>query len=430
MSVSDSPVLEARWGSRTAAQLEGYFQRNRLTEFALVAAVAAVILAVSWFRTAHLDVGTPAYTQPSNHHKFIYIATHGLEGYNIAPFCHRILMPLLVRALPLDIRTGFILVSLLSVMGTSILCYYIAKKMGWPQPYPLMAMLLFLNLGWHVRYTLWNFWNIDPLLYVLVAGSVYALLNGKYVIASLLLALGVATKEVALLALPLFFTLCAKSLWDWKHLRRAILMALPPLLLFVSLQLAIPRKNNDAAYVNSLPFEVTNVFWGKVSQISATEMVKAVFVDWRLKELRSNPVNAVRSYTTIPWGVALVLPFLAIRRNRDLFIRFSPLILAAYALLVITSDTERLLTFAFLPAVLLSLNGLGQIVRWTGIEPVVLLPLLVALPLLSLLSKGLGGGTLPSLPFDLQLVVCIVYIGFAAWRTTAAQAPAAAGPTV
>ena len=81
-----------------------------------------VVLALTgglWCRTSLLTADHPWFSEPWDHHKYIYMATHGLFELRVAPFCWRIGLPTLVKALPLPVEAAFMLVAFSSVAGAA-----------------------------------------------------------------------------------------------------------------------------------------------------------------------------------------------------------------------------------------------------------------------------------------------------------------------
>src|SRR5260370_21077946 len=165
--------------------------------------------------------------------------------FHIAPFCWRLLAPLLVHLLPLQTPLGFLLVSFISMVGTATLVYYIAKQMAWCGPYPLLALLLFFGPTFFLRQPAYSFLNVDPLAYFLVTFAIWAVVSRRTFLFVVSLTLGVATKESALFAAPLFYSLNANRIIDIPWLRRAILAVTPAVAVLIAICLFIPAWNKD-----------------------------------------------------------------------------------------------------------------------------------------------------------------------------------------
>ena len=114
--------------------------------------------------------------------------------FHIAPFCWRVLEPLLVHLLPLPTPVGFLVVCFFSMVGTATLVYYIAKQMGWAEPYPLLAVLLFFVPTYVSRQLAYDFWNVDPLEFFLVSLAMLAIVSQRTILFVVALTLAVAAK--------------------------------------------------------------------------------------------------------------------------------------------------------------------------------------------------------------------------------------------
>src|SRR5260370_10549079 len=210
--------------------------------------LSAVLTGLVFSFTRPLDANAPEFSLPWNHHKYIYMAEGHVFDFHIAPFCWRLLAPLLVYLLPLPTPLGFLLVSFISMVGTATLVYYIAKQMAWCGPYPLLALFLFFVPTFVVRQQAYSFLNVDPLAYFLVTLAIWAVVSRRTFLFVVSLMLGVATKESALFAAPLFYSLNANRIIDIPWLRRAILAVTPADALLVAICPSIPVRHDDPPY--------------------------------------------------------------------------------------------------------------------------------------------------------------------------------------
>lgn len=174
------------------------------------------------------------------------------------PFAYRILGPYIVGLLPLDDATAFYAVSVALSLALSVLFYlFLCAQGNAPNRAFVAALLLVLN-RWVFGQTVWNFFQVNDLLaLVLLLLSIWALLAGRWWLYGLAFLLGALTREVALLAIPVALVL----LWERRRLAREwrsfVLASLPGLAAFVLIRLLVPAWGTGlfeafAAYVSKL----------------------------------------------------------------------------------------------------------------------------------------------------------------------------------
>ena len=89
--------------------------RSARCELLLVSLLSALLLAVAFFTTDRITAGSIWYPMNGfDHHRYIAMATGNLFDFNLAPFCWRILDPMLVRLQPFGVEEGFLAVTLIS----------------------------------------------------------------------------------------------------------------------------------------------------------------------------------------------------------------------------------------------------------------------------------------------------------------------------
>jgi len=89
-----------------------------------------------------LAPGDPEYSQPYDHHKFIYMATQNPFGYHIADACRRVAVPFVAGLLPLPILRSFFLLAYLSISLTGVIVYYLAKAAGFSREWAFCRTLM------------------------------------------------------------------------------------------------------------------------------------------------------------------------------------------------------------------------------------------------------------------------------------------------
>lgn len=338
--------------------------RRRRGAFLIPCGIAAVVVAGLALRVHPMDEKHPGYEKLDDHHKYVFMAENGPFSFHVAPFCWRPGMPALVRALPFDTQTGFRILTVASLWGTAVAFFYLARAVECGVATALFAVLTFLSTGWATKYPLLDFWLPDAAALLLVTLVVLCAFTNRFALGTVLLVVGVLFKESVLFAGLLFLTVpLPAASWRRRLLKGAVLLA-PAAATLLALRLAIPARNDDAAYLRGLPQRLTEVDRGRASYDYA-EQVKRVAGD-RWRDVSLNTLESIHSYTVGSFGVLPVcLALAAPRRNLRLLARTSPFIALTYLQLLVATDTQRLLVLATPIVILMALNGLEVLLgRW------------------------------------------------------------------
>jgi len=264
-----------------------------------------------------------------DHHHYID-AARGPIGCDTPPFCWRILKPSLARLLPFDLQTSNFVLTIIALHLVGVLMFVLARRYGFDFFPSLLGMIMFFTLKSATYFNVWDFWLTDPFAFVAILGCVHAILSDEDEMFALFLAIGVLSKESALFALPLYYTLKTSKLVDVPRFKRTILYGSPAVVVMFAVRVAIPAPGYD---VVSLLFEIG------IPRI-----------------IGLSPAD-VGHYLFGTFGILIVLSAYAINENSELFIRWSPLIVAAFAQLLVASNEARLVVIAFPPFILGALYG-------------------------------------------------------------------------
>src|SRR5438132_9007285 len=111
----------------------------------------------------------------------------------------RLLGPIIVRALPLDVQDGFFVLTTVSLGLTALLTWMAARELVAEERRALAAIPLLFG-SWVVAPNLREFGLIDPLAWAFVAGAWLATVRKQWWLAAGIAALGVVAKEGVALA--------------------------------------------------------------------------------------------------------------------------------------------------------------------------------------------------------------------------------------
>ncbi len=385
----------------------------RCRECGVAAAVAAVCLALGLVRTSRLTPEHPGFTEPADHHKYIHMAEHGPRGFYVAPFCHRIGVPMLARWLPVPARAGFLLIAGAGVAATAMVVYLLCRSFGFAPNLALLDLVLFFSMGWATRYPIHDFWLPDAAALFLTTLAIWCCRARRPLLLTMALACGVLVKESVLVAAPLALTLGDHASPFSKRVAWFFAAALPAIAILVALRFAIPARNDDPAYVRTLSPTLAQIDqpgeryddWSRFEQIARRRL--------------GVTLSDLHAYSVGTFGMLpLLLPLFDLRRNLRLLVRFLPFVLPVYLQLLLATDTQRLLILAFPVIILMSLGGVERLTRVRGVRPEVPALLVVALLGLNLLDPQRIAA-----PVRLQAAF-IAVAAVAAWLTRREADPA------
>ncbi len=113
---------------------------------------------------------TLQWDRPVDFHKYHWMAERPFTLHT-APFCYRILVPLLVWALPVDPLRGFVLVSALSLIVLQVAVYSVARFTGCGPLASLAGLLTVVGTGPVTHGALSGYPSVDPPVWCMVAFS-------------------------------------------------------------------------------------------------------------------------------------------------------------------------------------------------------------------------------------------------------------------
>ncbi len=334
--------------------------RSAWRERLLVAALALLAVIGLMARSDMLEAGHPNFERPWDHHKYIHMADGAVFDFRVAPFCWRVGIPWIVSVSPLEHRDSFLIIAALGIIAAGLMLYYAARRYGFSPQLSTAGMLLFFSLGWATKYNLMHFWLSDAAALGMVGAVILLTLERRILWAAALLTIGVLVKESIIFVAPLLYTLRARRLWDGRLLLQSILYTLPALALLIAIRNAIPMGNGDASYLASLPENLRAVHHG-VSDFDLAYL-------WRehgLQRLTAPSLLNLKEMSIWSWGpLVLLIPFFVLRRPREIFLRFLPLFILAYAQILLASNVQRLVLLASAAVILPGLAVLQQWGRW------------------------------------------------------------------
>jgi hypothetical protein len=196
-------------------------RRSAIVEHVAVTVLASMVTLVWLLTGEQLTYSNPIFPEPWDHHKYLAMASGGIGDFHIAPFCWRIGKPLLAKALPFELQTGFIVITVASVALIAVLVYDLARAYDHTASLAVAGMLLFLSLEWGPKFFLFDFWLPDSLVALLMTAAILAAVTRRQFAFAVLLVAGVTVKECMLFVAPLYYTLNTRRWFDPRLLRSA-----------------------------------------------------------------------------------------------------------------------------------------------------------------------------------------------------------------
>jgi hypothetical protein len=330
--------------------------------------------------TARLVPGDVWFAHPGDHHIYRWMAENGPIDFHVAPWGWRPTVPWLALALPIGIKAGFQLVTSVCLIVTASLMYVVGRGFGFQRAEALAGVVLFLGLGYAVRFNLYDFWLPDATAFLFVALAVVLIQRRADPSLALCLAVGVAAKESVLLVVGLCYGLRADRPFDVQTAKRAALVALPALAVLAAIRLGIDPHNGDPGYLRSFP----DVIWLNAKRLPSYSFspVLSETLSARVTALAPTVTKALSAFGLLIGGLAVV----GAATRRQLALRFAPFLALVFAQLLFAGDTQRLVVLAFPAVIVLALAGGVSLCRWAGVSTVWLLLAALAFLALSIAS--------------------------------------------
>jgi hypothetical protein len=248
------------------------------------------------------------------------------QGYRInGPLGWRILAPTIVRLIPLPFSVSFSVATFLWLWMDCMLLYAILRRYQFGVGWSVFGVLMLHTLYWFIPFLVEEPYLVDSLAMGFILLAIYAALCRRPTLFLFALTFGVLAKESVLFTAPLWFTLgCERD-----RVRKAVLLALPAVLVLLVLRIAIPGTGYNYAELPGI-----------------------------IIPLRIAAAEPITEY--VPFGV---LPLLALGspRLREIAQRYAPYVALVYLQVLFAGDTGRLLVIAFPPVVLLAVDGTRRI---------------------------------------------------------------------
>jgi hypothetical protein len=266
------------------------------------------------------------------------------RGTHAPPYCYRILVPTMARAVPLPPTKSFRVLTILFAWGAGVLIYYMLRSMGHGRFFSVMGIVLFHSLNFGTKFVLFDFWLADPALFFFSALAMLCMMRGATAGLTTALCLAVLSKESALFLLPLVYSMRAKRIFDRRALAYAAAVSIAPLAICVLLRVFVPAS-------------------GPYSPL-------ALLRQFGTGRMSSDLAALVRGGTLGTWGILALLLFLLGLRNRvDFALRGLPFLVLVYAQPLFAANVDRLLVYGFPVVIPIAAAGLERLALAARLGP-------------------------------------------------------------
>jgi hypothetical protein len=215
-----------------------------------------VLIGLLWVRTAKLVPSDPAYNLPRDHHMYAFMATYPVGSLHVAPWGWRLLGPAFARLFPGSVTVGFQLLAVGALSLTALAMFLVVRRLGFDRRLAIIGVVLFLSLGYAVKFNLYDFWLTDPLAFFFVAAALLCVVLRFDIGFAICLAIGVLSKESVFFVVGLHYGLRAKRPVDPHAALNTLLLALPAIAVLIGVRTAIPSWNGRPSYLASLPLPI------------------------------------------------------------------------------------------------------------------------------------------------------------------------------
>jgi len=325
-----------------------YQNKEVYLEFVVVTLIIAFYLTVIVLTISPLVPSHPDFANPTwDHHMYIEMAKNPIVVFKQtinAPYCYRILMPILCWLMPFDLTLNFQILTMLCLFFTGLILYIILKEF-YSKILSLAGLTLFYSSHWTARFLIFDFWLTDSMAFFFILLCFFAIVKSNIMLYCVSLFLGVLSKEIVLFTIPVlliseYMNINQKSIFNKRYVLRCLYAVLPGFILYIAIRLIIRQPNSE--YISIFPFDLR-------------EINKFILT-------LSNPIYYY-IYTFSTWGI-ICSTFPLLNRKSILLKwlkQYGVFIGLIYCQLLIATDNERILIAGFFPIILLTVSGMERV---------------------------------------------------------------------
>lgn len=322
-----------------------------------LAKVSAIALLVIAGNIAYVSVKTDTVPPPpheivkyGDHFSYLQLAMAPVGNDVRAPFCWRLLSPLIVHALvdPSDLpgmEVAFYSLNVICLSACLIVFFFFLESLGFSFSAGILGVFLLGSLPSFGRWYFYQYMMSDPAVLLVFALAFLFAQRRCFIALSVTLAVGVVGREASLLILAYLFCRLLREEGFFRACKVAGCVALLPVATLVFLHYSlVPDKS------------ITHYSWLRI---------------WQFLTSRLRDPNFLYFATVGTWG--LVLVFLTIDARSHLRhlcrVRYEDGVFVAgvFAQLLVANNVDRLLVYAFpvfIPLALRTIQSFCEKTRW------------------------------------------------------------------
>jgi len=294
----------------------------------------------------------------------------------IEPFCYRPLVPFIAGNMRFDLETNYSLINFFAIYFTGIILYY-TLRLKFNRGISSFGLLVFCYLNYiptagielfpeyaFYHALLYEVYNVDTMTLFFLMCGFYCILSSKKKLYCVSLVLGVLTKEVVLITIPVYLIYEFMERDRIKSKRemgntflRSLVFIVPGLVTYIILRVAIvpqPLSADPRAYwVWHLRAYDGNEY-GSIGMIM-------MFLEIRIHQILHE--FALLKWTFGSWGITLLV--LCLFNKRDTLIKWIKLYLLfmilIYSQMLIGIAETKYIHQGFFPMIFLGASGLNRI---------------------------------------------------------------------
>ena len=285
----------------------------------------------------------------------------------MAPFCYRILFPLIAYLSPLSPLSTFSLINFTSFFLMGILLYY-TLRFHFSKVYSAAGLgflcLFMISSTQFIMGPFYFGYIIDPLVYLFILCCFYAIVTSKKKMYALFLFFGVLTKESVLFTVPVFFLaniFREHDTLDFKQafgsIYRNMKYILPTVFVIIALRLII------------IPSPVQDHPWW-YDYYQHNDYMSIGFIMVMIQKQLEEPLALIFGCTMFSWSVTFVFLFFNSKKNWSNWLKvYGVFMCCTYMQIIMGYHKPRLLLIAFYPMIVFSLLGFKGIIDYLTEQP-------------------------------------------------------------
>jgi len=290
----------------------------------------------------------------------------------ITPFCYRPLMPLLSGLLPFNLEFNYALIIFISTYLTGIVLYF-TLRIYFTKKISIIGLVFFCYLNYIViihkttvlfdygffHYYFYDIYNVDSLALLFIMLCFYSILSSKKKMYSIFLVLGVLTKEIVLITIPVFLIYTFLKI-DKKSNKKEtfykfsknFLYIIPGILSFTLLHIIV-KPDSLSNWIRWYIFYERNEYFS----------IEVIMIFLRLRYNAIMETNALYEWTIGTWGfIIIILCFFNTKKDMFNWIKlYGIFMILTYSQMFLGIATTKFFYYGFFPMILLALSGLNRI---------------------------------------------------------------------